>query len=57
MVDKKGKTSIGRAYAKVIENASAKELKPFFEQKIDKDSKVTTDGLERITGLYKKIGQ
>jgi hypothetical protein len=40
VVDKKSKTTIGRAYAKVIENASAKELKPFFGQKIDKDSKV-----------------
>lgn len=44
VINKKKKITIGRAYAKVIENASAKEFKPFFEQKIDKDSKVTTDG-------------
>lgn len=44
VMDKKGKVTIGRAYAKVIENASAKELKLFFEQKINKESKVTTDG-------------
>lgn len=44
VTDKRGKITIGRAYAKVIEDASAKELQPFFEQKVDKDSKVTTDG-------------
>ena len=44
VVDKDGKTTIGRAYAKVIENGSAEQLKPFFEQKISTDSKVTTDG-------------
>lgn len=53
VVDKKGKATIGRAYAKVIENASAKELKPFFEQKIDKDSKVTTDGWRGYWPLQK----
>lgn len=44
VIDKKGKTTIGRAYAKVIENASSEQFKPFFEQKIDTKSKVTTDG-------------
>jgi len=44
VINKKGEITIGRAYARVIENASSEELKPFFEQKIDKDSKVTTDG-------------
>jgi transposase-like protein len=44
VVNKKGEITIGRAYAKVIENASAEKLKPFFEQKIEKDSKITTDG-------------
>lgn len=44
VINKKGKITIGRAYAKVIENASTEQLKPFFEQKIDTNSKVTTDG-------------
>lgn len=44
VVGKDGKTTIGRAYAKVIADASGKGLKPFFEQHIDMDSKVTTDG-------------
>jgi hypothetical protein len=34
---------IGRAYAKVIEAASAKEFKPFFESHIDKTTRVITD--------------
>ncbi|MFH2141206.1 MAG: IS1595 family transposase [Bacteroidota bacterium] len=34
---------IGRAYAKVIEAASAKEFKPFFESHIDKTARVITD--------------
>jgi transposase-like protein len=53
VVDKKGKATIGRAYAKVIANGSAKELKPFFEQKIDKESKVTTDGWRGYWPLQK----
>lgn len=53
VVDKKGKTTIGRAYAKVIENASAKEFKPFFEQKIDIGSDVKTDGWKGYWPLQK----
>lgn len=34
---------VGRAYAKVIEAASAKEFTPFFEAHIDKTAKVITD--------------
>lgn len=34
---------IGRAYAQVIESASAKEFKPFFTTYIDKTAKVITD--------------
>jgi transposase-like protein len=54
VVDKKGKTTIGRAYAKVIENASAEQFKPFFEQKIDKQSNVTTDGWRGYWPLKKE---
>lgn len=53
VVDKKGKTTIGRAYAKVIQSAATKELKPFFDQKIDKDSKITTDGWRGYWPLHK----
>lgn len=53
VTDKDGKMTIGRAYAKVIENASAKELAPFFEQKIDKGSKITTDGWRGYWPLQK----
>jgi transposase-like protein len=52
--DKKGKTTIGRAYAKVIENASAESLKPFFEQKIKQDSTITTDGWRGYWPLKKE---
>lgn len=34
---------VGRAYAQVIESASAKEFRPFFEDFIDHDAKITTD--------------
>ena len=34
---------VGRAYAKVIENASAKEFRPFFEDYISNEAKITTD--------------
>jgi len=34
---------VGRAYAQVIENASAKEFKPFFKAYIDKEANVITD--------------
>jgi transposase-like protein len=53
VIDKKGNATIGRAYAKVIENASAAQLTPFFEQKIDAGSKVTTDGWRGYWPLQK----
>ena len=34
---------VGRAYGKVINNASAKEFKPFFKAHISNDAKVVTD--------------
>ena len=53
VVDKKGNTTIGRAYARVIENALAAQLKPFFEQKIDVHSRVLTDGWRGYWPLQK----
>ncbi|MFV0606027.1 MAG: IS1595 family transposase [Niabella sp.] len=53
VVDKNGKDTIGRAYAKVIENGSAENLKPFFEDKISKDSAVKTDGWRGYLPLKK----
>jgi hypothetical protein len=34
---------VGRAYAQVIENASAEQVRPFFDNYIGKDAKVITD--------------
>lgn len=39
----KVESGIGRAYAQVIEKASAKEFKPFFKSHITENAKVTTD--------------
>jgi hypothetical protein len=39
----KVKRGVGRAYAKVIEAASAKEFKPFFRDYINNEANVTTD--------------
>ena len=44
-VEKVKDNKIGRAYAEVIEEASAESFKPFFERRIDKDNaQVQTDG-------------
>jgi len=43
IVRHKGKLTLGNAYAQVIQNYSASELKPFFDQKIDKNAKIKTD--------------
>jgi transposase-like protein len=53
VVDKNGKETIGRAYAKVIENGGAENLKPFFEEKISKDASVKTDGWRGYLPLKK----
>ena len=37
------KDGIARAYAEVIPNAGSKQLKPFFESKIDTDAQIRTD--------------
>jgi hypothetical protein len=38
-----GEVGVGRAYAKVIDSASAKEFRPFFDAHISKEAKVVTD--------------
>jgi transposase-like protein len=53
VVDKNGKTTIGRAYAKVIESGSSENLKTFFEDKISKDCAVKTDGWRGYLPLKK----
>jgi transposase-like protein len=54
--DKKGKETMGRAYALPIENYSSKELKKIFETHISKDAHITTDkwsGYKPIQKDYK----
>lgn len=55
VVKHKGKFTLGNAYAQVIENYSASELKPFFDQKIDEKAKIKTDkwsGYKPIAEFY-----
>lgn len=54
------KEGVGRAYAQVIENASAKSFRPFFEKHIDKDAQVKTDewnGYAPLKKEYKHLTQ
>ncbi len=53
VINKKGVQTIGRAYARVIDTASAKDLRPFFEDKIAKSAKITTDGWRGYLPLHK----
>ncbi len=58
-IQRSGK-GISRAYARHIENAGVKQLKPFFEDHISKNAKIKTDGWRSYTSLkktYKKIKQ
>ena len=51
---------IYKVYARQIENAGVKELKPFFEDHIDPNAKITTDGWRSYTSLktrFKNIKQ
>jgi len=43
-VEKVANDKMGRAYGRLIENSSTKEIKPFFETHISKETKVITDG-------------
>jgi transposase-like protein len=55
VVRHKGKLTLGNAYAQVIQNYSASELKPFFDQKIDEKAKIKTDkwsGYKPISVFY-----
>jgi transposase-like protein len=55
IVRHKGILTLGNAYAQVIQNYSASELKPFFDQKIDKKAKIKTDkwsGYKPISAFY-----
>lgn len=45
---------MGRAYAQIIEKASAKEFKKFFQKHISKDAKITTDQWRGYTPLKKE---
>lgn len=50
----------GRAYAEVIDDASAKSLRPFFERRISKDAEVVTDewnGYKPLKKDYPKLTQ
>jgi hypothetical protein len=49
-----GEKGVGRAYAQVIENASAKEFNPFFDSYISKEAKVVTDVWKGYLSLIKK---
>ena len=51
--DKDGIDTIGRAYARVIDTASAEDLKPFFEDKISQSAKIETDGWKGYIPLKK----
>ena len=44
VTNKKGKITLGNGYAQVIEDYSAKSLRPIFTEKIDPKANVTTDG-------------
>ena len=45
---------ITKAYARQIENAGVKQLAPFFQDHIDKNAKIRTDGWRSYTSLKKK---
>ena len=46
---------VGRAYAEVIENSSAKELGGFLEKYVSKDTEIVTDKWRGYTPLRKKF--
>lgn len=54
VIDKKGRETLGRAYAKTIDNASTKSLKTLFDKHIAKDAKVKADGWRGYIPLKKE---
>lgn len=52
--DKKGKETIGRAYAKTIDNASSESLKTIFDKHIAKEATIKTDGWRGYFPLHKE---
>ena len=53
-------SSVGRAYAEIIENASAKELGNFLKKYVSKDAKIISDEWRGYTPLkvdFKKLEQ
>lgn len=52
-IEKKGK-GVSRMYARVIDRASEKEFTPFFEDHIDQNAKIRTDGWRSYTSLKSK---
>lgn len=53
VITKKGKESIGRAYARTIDNASAKSLQTIFDKHISKNSSIATDKWKGYVPLKK----
>lgn len=53
VIDKKGKETIGRAYARVIRKSDAENLNKLFDKHIDKNALVTTDGWRGYAPLKK----
>jgi hypothetical protein len=49
-----GQDQVGRAYAQVIEHASAKEFRPFFNAYINKESEIVTDEWKGYLPLRKE---
>ncbi len=54
VIDKKGNETIGRAYTRVTDDASAKSLKTIFEKHIAKEAAVKTDGWRGYAPLKKE---
>lgn len=53
VTDKNGKETLGRAYAKKIDNASAEALKTIFDKHISHEAKIKTDGWRGYAPLHK----
>ena len=54
VIDKKGNETLGRSYARVIEDASAQSLKEIFEKHIGKEAQTITDGWRGYLPLNKE---